>query len=32
VASLAGPIQAVIRRDRLVVLAAVLAIAALAWA
>lgn len=31
-ASLAGPIQAVIRRDRLVVLAAVLAIAALAWA
>ncbi len=31
-ASLAGPIQAVIRRDRLVVLAAVLVIAALAWA
>jgi predicted metal-binding membrane protein len=31
-AGLAGPIEAVIRRDRLIVLAAVLAIAALAWA
>jgi predicted metal-binding membrane protein len=30
-AGLAGPIEAVIRRDRLIVLAAVLAIAALAW-